>query len=74
MVATRDKHREVVAKHLDVGEHLAALINVNDGSAVSDMLPDSRLVEIAGAGHSPYFEDPATWNAVVEGFLASLDR
>ena len=42
--------------------------------AVSDMLPDSRLVEIAGAGHSPYFEDPATWNAVVEGFLASLDR
>ena len=32
-------------------------------------LKDSTGVEIPGLGHSPYFEDPDTWNAVVEGYL-----
>ena len=33
MVATKDKHRAIVQRHLDPGETLQALINVNDGSA-----------------------------------------
>jgi len=41
--------------------------------ATADMLPDARVVEIAGSGHSPYFEDPDAWNDVVGRFLASLD-
>lgn len=41
--------------------------------AMADLLPDSRVVEVAGSGHSPYFEDPDVWNAVVHGFLRTLD-
>jgi len=32
-------------------------------------LPGAEVVEIPGAGHSPYFERPAVWNAVVRDFL-----
>lgn len=42
--------------------------------ALADLLPDARVAEIPGSGHSPYFEDPATWNAIVGQFLHSLDR
>ena len=42
--------------------------------AAADMLPDACITEIAGSGHSPYFEDPAVWNALVDGFFRSLDR
>jgi pimeloyl-ACP methyl ester carboxylesterase/enamine deaminase RidA (YjgF/YER057c/UK114 family) len=38
--------------------------------ALADLLPDARVVEITGSGHSPYFEDPAAWNAAVAQFLA----
>jgi len=41
--------------------------------ALADLLPDARVVEICGCGHSPYFEDPAAWNAVVRHFLQALD-
>ncbi len=41
--------------------------------AVADLLPDARVVEVVGAGHSPYFEDPATWNDAVDRFLHWLD-
>jgi 3-oxoadipate enol-lactonase len=33
------------------------------------LLPDARVVEIEGAGHSPYFERAAEWNAHVAEFL-----
>lgn len=33
---------------------------------------DARFVEIADAGHSPYFERPDAWNTVVLEFLTSL--
>ncbi len=42
--------------------------------AVADALPDARVTEIAGCGHSPYFEDPEVWNLVVERFLAAVGR
>ncbi len=36
---------------------------------------DSRVVVIAGSGHSPYFEDPGAWNREVAAFLeASPER
>lgn len=40
--------------------------------ALAELLPDARYVEIPGCGHSPYFEDPPTWNSAVDAFLASL--
>jgi len=41
--------------------------------AVADLLPDARVCEIPGSGHSPYFEDADLWNAVVGRFLDTLD-
>ena len=41
--------------------------------ALADLLPDARVVEIVGTGHSPYFEDPRSWNHAVDSFLAWLD-
>lgn len=40
--------------------------------ALADLLPDARVVEISGCGHSPYFEDPEPWNAAVRQFLGRL--
>jgi reactive intermediate/imine deaminase len=37
-------------------------------------IPDVRLVEIPGCGHSPYFEAPEAWNAVLGQFLTSCER
>jgi pimeloyl-ACP methyl ester carboxylesterase len=37
--------------------------------ATAALVPGARLEEIAGSGHSPYFEDPDAWNRVVAGFL-----
>ncbi len=41
--------------------------------ALANLLPDARVVEIVGAGHSPYFEDPRSWNHAVDAFLDWLD-
>lgn len=38
-------------------------------AASAERLPDARYVEIADAGHSPYFEQPAAWNEAVLAFL-----
>lgn len=35
----------------------------------SGYVPGSQVVEIAGAGHSPYFEQPGAWNDAVSAFL-----
>ncbi|MDE0802308.1 MAG: alpha/beta fold hydrolase [Acidimicrobiales bacterium] len=40
---------------------------------LADMLSDARFVEVPGAGHSPYFEDPELWNVLVERFLGTND-
>ncbi|HSL59719.1 MAG TPA: alpha/beta fold hydrolase [Acidimicrobiales bacterium] len=42
--------------------------------AMADLLPDARVVELPGCGHSPYFEDPEAWNLVVGRFLAEVAR
>ena len=42
--------------------------------ALCDLLPDARVVEIPGCGHSPYFEAPEAWNSALHQFLAALDE
>jgi 3-oxoadipate enol-lactonase len=32
-------------------------------------IPQSRLIRVAGAGHSAYFEKPAEFNRILGGFL-----
>jgi 3-oxoadipate enol-lactonase len=40
--------------------------------AAADLVTGATVVEIAGAGHSPYFEKPADWNDVVLAFWRGL--
>jgi len=40
--------------------------------AVAALLPDARVEVIPGCGHSPYYEDPDAWNAVVTAFLPEV--
>lgn len=40
--------------------------------AAADLLTDARFVEVPGSGHSPYFEDPDLWNALVDRFLDTV--
>jgi len=40
--------------------------------ALAELLPDARVVEIPGSGHSPCFEDPALWNLAVRRFLHTV--
>ncbi|MGH3504533.1 MAG: alpha/beta fold hydrolase [Nocardioidaceae bacterium] len=42
--------------------------------ACAALLPDARVVEVKGVGHSPYFEHPAVWNKEVHDFLARARR
>ncbi len=69
---TDDAARLAVPALLIVGDHdqLFAPAAVR---AVADLLPDARVIEIIGAGHSPYFEDPDAWNDALDAFLAWLD-
>ena len=38
-------------------------------AAAAARLPGAQVEQIEGAGHSPYFEQPAAWNALVLDFL-----
>ena len=40
---------------------------------IANLLPNVRVVEIPGAGHSPYFYQPDHWNRVVLEFLREQD-
>lgn len=42
--------------------------------AVVEAIPGARLARIADAGHSPQFENPASWAHTVASFLESLPR
>lgn len=37
------------------------------------VIPGARVVEIEGAGHSPYFERPDAWNEAVLSFLSEVE-
>ncbi len=40
---------------------------------IAELFPNGHAVEIAGAGHSPYFYQPAQWNRAVLEFLRGVD-
>lgn len=41
-------------------------------AVAQELLPNSRLVVVPGAGHSVYFEQPQTFNEIVQGFFADV--
>jgi pimeloyl-ACP methyl ester carboxylesterase len=45
---------------------------IEQSYAMADVVPDSRLVVIPDAGHSPQFENPSIWLAALTGFLDEL--
>jgi len=73
LVACRRKPEELAALRLPVllvvGER-DPLFPPDVVRRAAALLPDARVVEIPGTGHSPYFEDPGAWNAAVADFLA----
>lgn len=42
--------------------------------SIAAEIPGAHVVELPDAGHSPYFETPAAWNAAVSEFLAAATR
>lgn len=42
------------------------------GRASAALLPNARLVELAGCGHAPFLEDPVGYHAALLDFLRSL--
>ena len=41
---------------------------------VATRIPGADVVEVAGAGHSAYFEQPEVWNRTVRGFIRGPSR
>lgn len=54
-----------------VGEH-DVLFSPAQIEAVAGMVAGARFEVIADAGHSAYFEQPASFNAIVDSFLATI--
>lgn len=48
-----------------------AVLGARYSRELAALLPDSRLELIAGTGHQPFQEDPASFNALLESFLAA---
>jgi pimeloyl-ACP methyl ester carboxylesterase len=57
---------------LIVGE-VDALFSPDALREVASYIPGADTCVIAGSGHSSYFEDPETFNRVIEGFIARHD-
>jgi proline-specific peptidase len=53
-----------------VGEQDTPMVVASD--AMHEAMPDSRLVVIPDAGHSPQFENPEAWYEALSSFLTSL--
>jgi pimeloyl-ACP methyl ester carboxylesterase len=57
---------------------LLVLVGEQDGpfvvasNAMREAIPNTTLVVIPGAGHSPQFENPTVWIEALSGFLAAL--
>jgi pimeloyl-ACP methyl ester carboxylesterase len=45
-----------------------------DNERIAQALPGAQFTLIEGAGHLPYLEAPERFNAVVDGFLATLEQ
>jgi pimeloyl-ACP methyl ester carboxylesterase len=69
-----------LAALVDVARPTLVIVGEQDDSfiepsyAMADVLPDSRLVVIPDAGHSPQFENPSVWFVALSGFLDELPR
>lgn len=53
------------------GEHESPLL-IDNSRQIAEAIPGARLAVIAGAGHSPQFETPDAFNAILRDFLATL--
>ena len=75
IVKTRHAHGELVG----LGIPMLFLVGADDQIFPASLIeksaalvPGSTYVEIADAGHSPYFEQPAAFNDALSGFISSL--
>jgi 3-oxoadipate enol-lactonase len=63
-------HRVSCPTLVIVGEQDEPFLAVSH--AMAERIPDTRLVVVPDAGHSPQFENPDVWIAAMREFLASL--
>jgi proline iminopeptidase len=63
--------REVRSPVLIVVGHLDGVTGVRAGHIVAGVLPDARVVQIAGAAHYPWVDTPDAFRETVVGFLSS---
>jgi predicted glycosyltransferase len=48
-----------------------AVVGPARGAAVTDAIPDARLITVEGAGHGPHIRDPVRTNLVIRDFACS---
>jgi pimeloyl-ACP methyl ester carboxylesterase len=68
---TREELKKLSVPVLFIVGSLDALFPARDIHRAASLVPGSRVVEIPGSGHSPYFEDAERWNRTVLDFLQS---
>jgi pimeloyl-ACP methyl ester carboxylesterase len=66
----RERLPEIACPTLIVWGDGDRLINVRDADVFAELIPDSRRVIFEDTGHVAMLERPATFNAVLEDFLA----
>jgi pimeloyl-ACP methyl ester carboxylesterase len=75
-MALRADSKDILARYAGpalvvVGEH-DAVTPPEKAKQLADLIPGAKLEVIPGAGHLPNQEQPERFNAVLDGFLASL--
>jgi 3-oxoadipate enol-lactonase len=72
-VATPEKLASLKVPVLFIAGALDVLATPEIVRRAASLVPGARIFEVPGAGHSPYFEDAATWNRAVGEFFASVE-
>ena len=70
---TRDDAATLDVPIMFVGGDLDHVFPPDELRYACELFPRGTHVNLAGLGHSSYFEDPAAFNAAVSGFLADND-
>ncbi len=69
---TREELKKLAVPVLFIVGSLDPLFPARDIRRAASFVPGSRVVEIPGGGHSPYFEDAERWNQAVLDFLHTV--
>lgn len=72
--ASREQLASLTMPVLFIGGEHDEVMPVSLMQYAQELIPNSRMVVMPGASHSPFFEQPETFNQIVLDFLASVER